>query len=78
MKILLVTTKELTGLNYHRQFQPHIHLADNYEGYEYSKCYSLTTLTDEEIAMHDIVSFLRIAEDPSKVLDPTVNAIFWL
>lgn len=72
MKILIVTTEALTGLNYHRQFQPHIHLQDKY-GYEYSKCYSLTTLTDEEIAQHDIVSFLRIAEDPSKVENPTAS-----
>jgi glycosyltransferase involved in cell wall biosynthesis len=72
MKILLVTTKELTGLNYHRQFTPHAHLQDKYgkDVYEYSKCYSLTYLTDEEIAAHDIVSFLRIAENPA-VLNPT-------
>jgi hypothetical protein len=65
------TLLNITGLNYHRQFQPHQHLQDNYEGYEYSKCYTLTNLTDEQIQEYDIVSFLRIAEDPSKVLDPT-------
>ena len=69
MKILLVTTKELTGLNYHRQFTPHAHLQDKYgkDVYEYSKCYSLTYLTDEEIAAHDIVSFHRIAENPAAI-----------
>jgi glycosyltransferase involved in cell wall biosynthesis len=74
MKILLVTTKELTGLNYHRQFMPHKHLQENYEGYEYSKCFSLTTVTDEQIKEHDIVSFLRIAENPA-IADPTESIL---
>jgi glycosyltransferase involved in cell wall biosynthesis len=76
MKILLVTTKELTGLNYHRQFVPHSHLQDTYgkEMYEYSKCFSLADLTDNQIQDHDIVSFLRMAENPS-LLDPTASIL---
>jgi glycosyltransferase involved in cell wall biosynthesis len=62
MKILLVTTPKITGLNYHRQLVPHNHLLKNYDGYQITPCVSLNQLSDEKLEEFDIVTFLRIID----------------
>ena len=62
MKILIITSKELTGLNYHRQIVPHKQLVENHEGYRVSYAEHLDLVTDEELKDFQIVSFLRIID----------------
>lgn len=62
MKILIITTVNITGLNYHRQLLPHKHLMDNYPDYEVIKAYSMDRITDEMLEAIDVVTFLRIVD----------------
>ena len=62
MKILIITTKELTGLNYHRQLVPHKHLSTTYEGYEVTYADSVDVFDDSQLKDFQIVSFLRIVD----------------
>ena len=62
MKILIVTTRQLTGLNYHRQITPHNHLVSNYDSYEVRYSESLDNVDDNELKSFNIVSFLRIVD----------------
>jgi len=62
MKILIITTVNITGLNYHRQLLPHKHLMDNYKDYEVIKAYSMDSLTDEMLEAIDVVTFLRVVD----------------
>ena len=62
MKILVITTKELTGLNYHRLLIPHIHLSRNYN---YKVSYS-TNIDYVELKDFNIVVFQRIISQEFK------------
>lgn len=52
--ILVVTSKRITGLNYHRQVVPFETL-----GLDYELCDHFDTLTDEDLKKYKCVSFLR-------------------
>jgi glycosyltransferase involved in cell wall biosynthesis len=62
IRILLVTQSEHTGLTYHRQLVPHLHLERNYEGYEVIPCHDIESVSDEELNTFNIVSFLRLVD----------------
>ena len=63
MKILIITTtKQLTGLNYHRQIIPHNHLVANFDGYNVDYADSIDWVTDEQLKDYQIVSFLRLIQ----------------
>lgn len=66
IKILLVTTEQTTGLNYHRQLVPHKNLVNNYEDYSVDLIYNFHELTDEQIKEYQIVSFLRLVDHQFK------------
>lgn len=59
MKILIVTNRHLTGLNYHRQLMPHEHLAQNYTNVEVKYAEHLDVVPDEDLKTFNIVQFLR-------------------
>ena len=61
MKILVITSKEVTGLNYHRQLIPHKHLSVNYS-YDVTYAEGLDVLTDKELKEFEVVTFLRIVD----------------
>ena len=67
MKILTVTSKEVTGVSYHRQLIPHKHLFENYEGYEFTYCDNLNAVPDDKLKDFEIVSFNRFVDDKETI-----------
>jgi glycosyltransferase involved in cell wall biosynthesis len=73
MKILIITDRILTGLNYHRQLLPHAHLERNYN-YEIVRYYSLDDVPEEELKTFQIVSFLRLIDFKDRVEEIVTRA----
>lgn len=62
INILIVTQQKPTGLTYHRQTVPNLHLERSYEGYKINYTYDISEATRKELQNYQIISFLRIVD----------------
>ena len=79
IKILVETSVRkddpFTGLEYHRQVIPAIHLATNYEGYAINLCGNIAEVSDEALKDYNLVCFLRLIDRTSCKVDTTTEKV---
>lgn len=68
INILVVTQPKPTGLTYHRQTVPHVHLIKNYSEFNVDYTFDISKATKEDLSKYQIVCFLRLVNDGNDVI----------